>query len=121
MAKISSATIEQVKNFADIVSVVAEYVKLENRGGDFWGCCPFHNEKTPSFHVVPDRNFFHCFGCGKSGTSITFLMEIEQISYPEAIEFIAADELIEVTPENIRIRKKILDNGLRAKNRSKSL
>ncbi|MBQ5780753.1 MAG: DNA primase, partial [Spirochaetaceae bacterium] len=99
MAKISSITVEKVQNFADIVAIASEYMRLENRNGDFWGCCPFHNEKTPSFHIIPGRNFFHCFGCGKSGSAITFLMEIEKLSFPEAIETIAKKSGIEIIYE----------------------
>jgi len=87
---ISQDSIETVKNAADIVSVVSEYVKLDKRGSDYWGCCPFHGEKTPSFHVIPERNAYYCFGCHAGGSSsIKFIQEIEKLSFPEAVELLA--------------------------------
>ncbi len=72
---ISNETIEQVLNTTDIVSVIGEYTRLERRSGnDWWGCCPFHGEKTASFHVDSDNKFFHCFGCHKGGNVISFIM-----------------------------------------------
>ena len=74
----------------DIVSVVSEYVQLSRRSGaNMFGLCPFHSEKTPSFSVSPDRQIYHCFGCGKGGGVVNFVMEIENISYPEAVEKLA--------------------------------
>ena len=69
----------------DIVDVVGSYVSLTPKGGSFWGCCPFHNEKTPSFHVLPDRQFYHCFGCKKGGGVINFIMDIENLSGTEKL------------------------------------
>lgn len=87
---ISQDSIESVKRAADIVSVVGEYVKLDKRGSDFWGCCPFHGEKTASFHVIPEKNAYYCFGCHAGGASaIKFIQEIEKISFPEAVELLA--------------------------------
>ena len=63
MSRISAATIDRVRESADIVEVVAAAVSLKPRGHEFWACCPFHEERTPSFHVLPDRQYFHCFGC----------------------------------------------------------
>lgn len=71
----------------DILDVVGSYVSLQPKGGSYWGCCPFHNEKTPSFHVLPDRQYYHCFGCKKGGGVISFIMEIENLSYPDAVRF----------------------------------
>ena len=74
----------------DIVSVVSDYVRLTKRSGsNMFGLCPFHSEKTPSFSVSPDKQFYHCFGCGKGGGVINFIMEIENLSFPEAVEFLA--------------------------------
>ncbi|MBR4375310.1 MAG: DNA primase [Treponema sp.] len=86
---ISQSSIQEVKQVADIVSVVSEYVQLTNRGVNWFGCCPFHSEKTPSFSVNVDRKFYHCFGCKASGNVIKFVQEIEKISFPEAIERLA--------------------------------
>ena len=74
----------------DIVDVVSEYVHLGKRSGsNMFGLCPFHNEKTPSFSVSPDRQIYHCFGCGKGGGVINFIMEIENLTFPEAVEKLA--------------------------------
>ncbi len=95
---ISQESIEAVKNAADIVSVVSEYVKLDKRGSDFWGCCPFHGEKTASFHVVPDRNAYYCFGCHAGGSSaIKFIQDIEKVSFPEAVDILAKKFAITLT------------------------
>ena len=87
---ISQETIEAVRNTTDIVSIVNDYTVLKSRGpNDFWGCCPFHGEKTPSFHVDSEKKFYHCFGCNVSGDVIKFVMEMEKLSYVEAIEILA--------------------------------
>ena len=87
---ISQDTIEAVRNQTDIASVIGDYTVLKSRGpNDFWGCCPFHGEKTPSFHVDTDKKFYHCFGCHASGDVIKFVMEMEKLSYVEAIETLA--------------------------------
>mgnify|MGYP002470674948 CR=1 FL=1 len=74
---------------ADIADVVGDYVHLTPKGGNIWGLCPFHAEKTPSFSVNRERQIYKCFGCGKGGGAINFIMEIENLSYPEAIRFLA--------------------------------
>lgn len=81
--------IEQIKDANDIVSVVSEHVALKKKGKNYWGCCPFHNEKTPSFSVAPDKGFYYCFGCHASGNAIKFLMELEGITFVEALERLA--------------------------------
>ena len=94
---ISSETIEAVRASTDIISLVGEYTKLERRSGnDWWGCCPFHAEKTPSFHVDGDNKFYYCFGCQASGDAIKFSMEIEKLSYSDAIESLAKRAGIEI-------------------------
>ena len=99
MAKISSSTIDEVNARTDIISLIGEYTRLERRGSDWWGCCPFHNEKTPSFHVVPDKRMYHCFGCGQGGSAINFVMEIEKLSFTEAVVQLAKKTGIEVVYE----------------------
>ncbi len=99
MGRISPDTIESVNQRADIVSIVGEYTRLERKGSDWWGCCPFHNEKTPSFHVIPDRKVYHCFGCGVGGGVINFVMEMEKISFVEAVESLAKKAGIEIIYE----------------------
>src|SRR5688572_11645906 len=73
----------------DIVDVVDRYVKLKKSGANFSACCPFHNEKTPSFTVSATKQFYHCFGCGAHGNAIGFLMEYQGLAYPEAIRMLA--------------------------------
>ena len=80
---------EQVRAQADIVKVVSEYVALKKKGGRYWVCCPFHGEKTPSFTVTPGKNLFHCFGCHVGGDVFNFVMKIENVSFSEAIKFLA--------------------------------
>jgi len=93
---ISPNTIQQITNQIDIMDVVGEFVKLKKRGTNYLGLCPFHNEKSPSFTVSPAKEIFKCFGCGKSGNSITFLMEHEKYSYVEALRWLAARYNIEI-------------------------
>ena len=81
--------IDRVRAESDIVSVVSEYVSLQKKGKNFWGCCPFHHEKTPSFSVAPDKGFFYCFGCQSGGDVFQFLMKTDQISFMEAVSKIA--------------------------------
>ena len=83
-----------------LVSVVGKRVKLTKRGKEFIGLCPFHNEKTPSFHVVEDKDFYHCFGCGANGNAISFVMEMEGLSFPEAVESLASDANLEVPQQS---------------------
>ena len=87
--KYSDDIIQRVKDSTDIVSVVGEYVQLKKSGSSYKGLCPFHNEKSPSFMVSPTRNGFHCFGCGKGGNAITFIMEMEKMPFPEALRHLA--------------------------------
>jgi len=87
--KYTDEIIQRVKDATDIVSVVGEYVPLKKAGVSFKGLCPFHSEKSPSFTVSPTRNGFHCFGCGKGGNVITFIMEMEKIAFPEALRLLA--------------------------------
>jgi len=86
---IPQETIEQVREATDIVQIVGEYVRLKKKGRDQWACCPFHTEKTPSFKVSPDRQLFHCFGCGKGGNVFSFLMEHEGMTFAEAVRYLA--------------------------------
>ena len=94
-----SAVIEEIKYRNDLSDVISSYVALKRTGSGLTGLCPFHSEKTPSFHVVPEKGFFHCFGCGAGGDVITFIMRIENLEYPQAVEFLAARAGITL-PEN---------------------
>ena len=80
---------ETVRNSADIIKVVSEYVSLKAAGSSFKGLCPFHSEKTPSFTVHREKQFFHCFGCQKGGDVFSFVMEAERVSFPEAVRIVA--------------------------------
>ncbi|HTO16677.1 MAG TPA: DNA primase [Edaphocola sp.] len=86
---ISRESVQKILNQADVVEVVNNFVQLKKRGASYIGLCPFHNEKTPSFHVNPAKNIFKCFGCGKGGDSVTFLEEHEKFSFAEAIRWLA--------------------------------
>jgi len=87
---IDNASIESLKNSIDIIDVVGSFVELRKAGANYKANCPFHGEKTPSFVVSPTKQIYHCFGCGVGGDSIKFLMELEKLSYPEAIEKLAS-------------------------------
>jgi DNA primase len=93
---ISPATIQQILARTDITDVVGSFVKLKKRGTNLLGLCPFHNEKTPSFTVSPSKEIYKCFGCGKSGNTISFVMEHEKYSYPEALKWLAQRYGIEI-------------------------
>src|SRR3954452_13576426 len=93
---ITQNTIQQITNRIDIVEIVGEFVKLKKRGANYLGNCPFHNEKSPSFTVSPVKEIYKCFGCGKSGNAIGFIMEHEKYSYVEALKWIATRYNIEI-------------------------
>ena len=93
---IDHATIERIKDAANIVEVVSEFVTLRKSGSNYKGLCPFHDEKTPSFYVSPSRGSCHCFGCGKGGNPVGFIMEHEQMTYPEALRWLARKYHIEI-------------------------
>lgn len=93
---ISPETIQQITNRIDIVEIIGEFVKLKKRGANYLGNCPFHNEKSPSFTVSPSKEIYKCFGCGKSGNSIGFIMEHEKYTYVEALKWLAARYNIEI-------------------------
>ncbi len=89
MVRVSDAVLEEIKDKTDIVSLVGEYVSLKRKGSSYWGCCPFHTEKTPSFSVVPEKAMFYCFGCHKGGSIFNFIMEIEGLGFLEAVRMAA--------------------------------
>ena len=93
--------LDELNARSDIVDVVGSYVSLTPRGSEYWGCCPFHSERTPSFHVRPDQQMYYCFGCKKGGGVVNFIMEIENLSYPDAVRFLAKRANIPV-PEDTR-------------------
>ena len=78
--------VEEIRERNDIVEVIGTYVKLQKKGSSYFGLCPFHNEKSPSFSVSPDKQMYYCFGCGAGGNVFTFIMEYENYSFPEALK-----------------------------------
>lgn len=103
---IDHATIERIKDAANIVEVVSEFVTLRKSGSNYKGLCPFHDEKTPSFYVSPARGTCHCFGCGKGGNPIGFIMEHEQMTYPEALRWLARKYHIEIKERELSDNEK---------------
>ena len=85
----SEDLIEEIRMKNDIVDVISGYVKLQRKGSSYFGLCPFHNEKSPSFSVSPGKQMYYCFGCGAGGNVLTFIMEYENFSFPEALQFLA--------------------------------
>ena len=96
---IPRAFINELNQRADIAEIVGAYVPLTRKGANLWGLCPFHSEKTPSFSVSPEKQIFHCFGCGKGGGVLTFLMEIENLNFPDAVHQLADRVGMEVPDE----------------------
>ena len=103
---IDHATIERIKDAANIVEVVSEFVTLRRSGANYKGLCPFHDEKTPSFYVSPARGMCHCFGCGKGGNPVGFIMEHEQMTYPEALRWLAKKYHIEIQERELTDNEK---------------
>src|SRR5690348_17274459 len=107
---ISQETIQQIASRIDIIEIISSFVKLKKRGANYLGLCPFHNEKTPSFTVSPSKEIYKCFGCGRSGNTISFLMEHEKYSYVDSLRWLAARynvevEETEVSPEIKELRQ----------------
>lgn len=103
---IDHATIERIKDAANIVEVVSEFVTLRKSGSNYKGLCPFHDEKTPSFYVSPARGTCHCFGCGKGGNPVGFIMEHEQMTYPEALRWLARKYHIDIKERELSDNEK---------------
>lgn len=102
----SEEQIEEVRSRSDIVSVIGRYVRLKRAGSGYTGLCPFHNEKTPSFHVNPARQMYKCFGCGVGGNVLTFVMEYENLTFPEAMEMLAQEAGIELPKQELTAQQK---------------
>ena len=94
--RIPQEIIDEVLSRVDIVDVIGRYVPLKRQGQNYTGLCPFHNEKTPSFSVSPGKQIFHCFGCGMGGNVFKFLMEIEHLTFPEAVRQLASEVGVKV-------------------------
>lgn len=106
--------LDELLSRTDLVDLVSEFVPLTKKGNSYWGCCPFHSEKTPSFHVVPDKQIFKCFGCGKGGGAFNFVMELENLTFRDAVAVLAKRAGMEVPdtghgPDSGERRKKLLE------------
>ncbi len=112
---IDHSTIERILDAAEVVEVINEFVNLKKRGVNYLGLCPFHNEKTPSFSVSPSKGIYKCFGCGKGGNSVNFIMEHENLTYPEALKYLAKKYNIEI------IEKELTEKEVEQKNEKESL
>ena len=99
MAYYSDEIIEEVKSANDIVDVVSNYVSLKRKGNNYFGLCPFHREKTPSFSVAAEKQIYHCFGCGQGGNVISFIMKVENIGFKEAVALLAERAKIDLPVE----------------------
>ena len=110
MARVSQEIIERVRDASDILDVVSKYVDLKKRGQNYFGLCPFHNEKTPSFSVAPAKEIFHCFGCGTGGSTIDFIMEYEKIGFVEAVQRLGEQYGIEVQLTQAKGGKELFSN-----------
>ena len=100
MALISRATIDEINSRLDALVIAKDHVRLEQKGGRYWGLCPFHNEKTPSFTINPDLKSYYCFGCHKGGSIINLVMEMDKLTFPETIEMLAKRIGIDIQYEN---------------------
>ena len=98
--KIPESSIQEISDRASIVDIVSEYVELKRKGSQFWGCCPFHNEKTPSFSVTEGVNMFYCFGCQKGGSIFNFIMDIEHMDFVDSVMFLAKKTGVHIELKN---------------------
>jgi DNA primase len=112
---IDRQTVDRILDAAEIVDVIQEFVPLKKRGVNYLGLCPFHNEKTPSFTVSPSKEIFKCFGCGKAGNAVNFIMEHEHLKYPEALKYLARKYHIEV------VEKELTSEDIEKQNERESL
>ena len=96
MGLIPASFIDELMGRTDIVEVINARVPLKKAGREYKACCPFHGEKTPSFTVSPNKQFYHCFGCGAHGTALGFLMDFEHLSFPEAVEELASRNALQL-------------------------
>ena len=103
---IDQPTIDRILDAAQIVDVVSEFVTLRKRGVNFVGLCPFHDDKTPSFYVSPAKGLCKCFACGKGGNAVHFVMEHEQMTYPEALRWLAKKYNIEIKERELTDEEK---------------
>ncbi|MCE7063528.1 DNA primase [Dyadobacter sp. CY343] len=108
--RINPETVDRIKQAADIVEVVGDFVSLKKKGANYSACCPFHNEKTPSFNVNPVRQIYKCFGCGAAGDSIKFVMDVDNVGYGEALRYLAGKYNIEIEEEEMTDEETLRQN-----------
>lgn len=113
--RIDPETIERIKQAASVADVIGDYVTVKKKGANYWACCPFHGEKTPSFSISPSKGIYKCFGCGKAGDSVRFIMEIEGLGYGEALRHLAKKYGIEIQ------EKELTDDQVQKQNERESL
>ena len=94
--KIPESTIQEISRRIDTLGIVGEYIQLKRKGTRYWGLCPFHSEKSPSFTVTPEKGMYYCFGCHKGGDIFSFMMEIEKLSFVEAVKLLAKKANVEI-------------------------
>jgi len=109
MVRYSDELIDEIRNKNDIVDVISQYVTLKRSGRNFFGLCPFHNEKSPSFSVSPDKQIFHCFGCGVGGNVYHFLQKMENISFLEALEQLASNAGVQLPSSENDVDNKLIE------------
>ncbi len=109
--RINPETVDRIKQSADIVEVVGDFVALKKKGANYSACCPFHNEKSPSFNVNPVRQIFKCFGCGAAGDAIKFVMDIDGVGYGEALRYLANKYQIEIQEEEVTDEEALRQNA----------
>lgn len=110
MARIPKEVVDQILHTADIVEVVGDFVTLKRKGQNLWAPCPFHNEKSPSFSVNPAKSLYKCFGCGKAGGVVQFVMDIEGTSFPEALKYLAKKYGIAIQEEEKTPEEQLAQN-----------
>ena len=103
----ASDDVREIKSRLDIVEIVSEYVKLKRNGRTFWGCCPFHNEKTPSFSVSPERQTYHCFGCGKGGDIFSFIMETNILNFARPLRGLPKGPVLRCREDSRILRRSV--------------
>ena len=96
---IPQETIDRILDLTKVEEVIGDFVSLKRRGSSYVACCPFHSERTPSFTVTPSKGFYYCFGCHKGGSAVNFLMEHENMSYVEALRYLASKYHVEIQEE----------------------
>ena len=99
--RIDPETVERIKQAAAVADVIGDYVTVKKKGANYWACCPFHGEKTPSFSISPSKGIYKCFGCGKAGDSVRFVMDIEGLGYGEALRHLAKKYGIDIQEEEM--------------------